>query len=48
MKTEGVFITSGIIDTREKDVLQAFEMHGLAVTERHENEGWLNFVCRRK
>lgn len=43
---QGVFITSGIIDTREADVLAAFAQNGLAVIRRTEEGGWLSFVCR--
>lgn len=46
MKPDGVFITSGIIDTREENVLAAFAAHGLVVAERREEAGWLSFVCR--
>lgn len=42
----GVFITSGIIEPREADVLEAFAANGLEVVERHESGGWLCFVCR--
>lgn len=48
LKDDGVFIASGIIDTREEEVLAAFEENGFAVTERHEDSGWLCFVCRKK
>lgn len=43
---DGVFITSGIIDTRENDVTQAFREHGFQILERREDSGWLCFVCR--
>lgn len=44
----GVWITSGIIDTREPDVLAAFEENGFVVTDRMEDGGWLCFACKRK
>ncbi len=43
----GVWITSGIIDAREPDVLAAFAENGFAVTGRMEEGGWLCFACRR-
>ena len=44
MKEDSVFITSGIIDTRENDVLAAFEKYGFKVKERHTSGGWVCFV----
>jgi ribosomal protein L11 methyltransferase len=41
----GVFITSGIIDTRESDVLEAFEKYGFKVRARHMKNGWVCFEC---
>lgn len=41
----GVFITSGIIDTRESDVLEAFEKYGFKVRARHTKNGWVCFEC---
>lgn len=43
LKEDGVYITSGIIDTREQDVLDAFEKYGFEVLGRHESCGWLCF-----
>ena len=42
----GVYITSGIIDTREQDVLTALAACGFTVVERHAHGGWLCLVCR--
>ncbi len=42
----GVYIVSGIIDTREADVLAALDKCGFAVAERHAHGGWLCLVCR--
>ncbi len=47
MDKDGVFITSGIIDTREGDVKQAFARFGFEIIERHEDGGWICFVCKR-
>lgn len=47
MNEDSLFITSGIIDTREKDVLQAFDKYGFKVVERNESSGWLCFVLKK-
>ncbi len=47
MQDDAVFITSGIIDVREDDVVSAFEKYGFKVIERHENNGWLCFVTKK-
>ena len=44
MKPGAVFITSGIIDTREEDILAAFAQYGFTIQERHEDGGWVCFV----
>lgn len=48
LKDDGVYITSGIIDTREQDVLDAFEKYGFEVIGRHESCGWLCFETKLK
>lgn len=48
MKDDGVFITSGIIDTREQDVLDAFQKYGFEVVARHSEKGWVCFECKVK
>lgn len=48
LKDDGIYITSGIIDTREQDVLDAFEKYGFEVLGRHESCGWLCFETRLK
>lgn len=47
MSDDAVFITSGIIDKREQDVLAAFESNGFRVVERNENNGWLCFSLKK-
>ena len=44
---DGVYIVSGIIDTREQDVLTALDACGFAVVERREHGGWLCLVCKK-
>lgn len=46
MNPDAVFITSGIIEPRENDVLAAFAANGLEVIARHESGGWLCFETR--
>ena len=41
----GVFITSGIIDTREDDVVAAFQKYGFRIRARHVDNGWVCFEC---
>ena len=43
MKDGGVFITSGIIDTREQDVIDAFDKYGFKIKARHTKGGWVCF-----
>lgn len=44
---DGIYITGGIIDTREDDVLYSFSQNGFEVIERYENNGWLVFALRK-
>ena len=43
----GVYIVSGIIDTREADVLAALADTGFTVAERRAHGGWVCLCCRR-
>lgn len=45
---DGIFITSGIIDTREQDVLNAVEQNGFQVIERRTSGGWVALACKAK
>lgn len=47
MKDDAVFITSGIIDTREQDVIDAFNKYGFKVEARHTKGGWVCFECSK-
>ena len=47
MSDDAVFITSGIIDTREQDVLEAFKKYGFSIVERRERGGWLCFALKK-
>ena len=46
MTDDAVFITSGIIDSREDDVLAAFNKNNFEVLKRYEDNGWLVFVLK--
>ncbi len=48
LKENGVFITSGIIDTREEEVKTALLENGFTVLERNEQNGWICFVCKKQ
>ena len=45
---DGIFISSGIIDTREQDVLNALEQNGFQVIERRTSGGWVALACKAK
>ena len=47
MKDDALFITSGIIDTREQDVIDAFNKHGFEIKARHTKGGWVCFECTK-
>ena len=46
MKEDAVLIVSGIIDLREKDVLNAAEKHGFTVTEKRYKDNWCAFALK--
>lgn len=48
MNDKAVFITSGIIDTREQDVIEAFDKYGFEIKKRHTEAGWVCFECEKK
>ena len=43
----GIYITGGIIENRESDVLLSFAENGFEVIEKRENNGWLVFALRK-
>lgn len=47
LKDNGVYITGGIINSREPEVLDSFSKYGFKVTERREEKGWLVFVLKK-
>ncbi|MCL2105532.1 MAG: 50S ribosomal protein L11 methyltransferase [Oscillospiraceae bacterium] len=44
----GLWISSGIIDTREPDILAGFESAGWVVAEHREEGGWLCFTVKQQ
>lgn len=48
MNEDSLFIVSGIIDSREPDVLKAFTENGFEITERKQKDTWLCFVLRKR
>ena len=42
----GLFLCSGVIDTRADEVAAALEMNGLTVTEKRERSGWVSFTAK--
>ena len=47
IEQDGVFICSGIIDTRAEEVRGVLDDSGLLILEANELEGWYSFVCRQ-
>ena len=47
MTDDGVFLCSGIIDTRADEVAAALERNGLRVIRRREQNGWVSLAAKR-
>ncbi len=47
LKEGGIFITSGIIDDREADVVKAYETAGLTYLGRSEQGGWVSLIYQK-
>ncbi len=48
LEEDGILITSGIIDSRENDVLDAFNKFGYKILESYKKDNWRAFVCRKE
>ena len=48
LKPGGTYITGGIIDVREDEVLASFAANGFTVQQRFEDKGWLVFVLKHE
>ncbi|MGN0528014.1 MAG: 50S ribosomal protein L11 methyltransferase [Eubacterium sp.] len=47
LSDDGIYITGGIIESREDEVLMSFAQNGFKVVQRFEEKGWLVFVLRQ-
>lgn len=47
MTEDAVLITSGIIDVRMQDVVDAFARFGFEIVESRSKDNWFAFVCKR-
>ncbi len=47
LENDGVYITGGIIESREDDVLYSFALNGFKVIERFEEKGWLVYALKK-
>jgi len=48
LKDNGLFITSGIINTKKQEVKDALEQSGFAIEETLVMEDWIAFIARKK
>ena len=48
MKENSVFITSGVIASREDEVRQSFYKNGFEIIEENRDADWFCFVCRKR
>ena len=46
LKPGGLFLTSGIIDERAAEVMDALRADGWEIAEINDSEGWFSFLCR--
>ena len=46
LKEGGLFLTSGIIDTRAAEVAQKLRDAGWEIVEERSSEGWFSFLCK--
>ncbi|MCL2513568.1 MAG: 50S ribosomal protein L11 methyltransferase [Oscillospiraceae bacterium] len=44
LEKDGVYIVSGIIDSREEEVLESFKDYGFQITGKFRENGWLCFI----
>ena len=42
----GLFLCSGVIDSRAEEVAAQLQKAGLAILERYDDDGWTAFLCR--
>lgn len=46
LEADGIFICSGIIDTRSHEIETALRNHGYQIVEKKEKNGWVSFVSQ--
>ena len=46
LRPGGLFLCSGIIDTRAGEVAEAIRQSGLTLLEQQEADGWCAYTCR--
>ena len=46
LKEGGLFLTSGIIDTRAEEVAEKLRQNGWEIVEERKSEGWFSFLCK--
>ena len=46
LKEGGLFLTSGIIDTRAEEVAEKLRQNGWEIVEERSSEGWFSFLCK--
>jgi ribosomal protein L11 methyltransferase len=47
MAEDGLFICSGIIDTRAEEVAEALERNGLHIQETRSRSGWFSYTAKK-
>lgn len=47
LEDDGIYITGGIIESREDEVTFSFVQNGFEILERFENNGWLVFALKK-
>lgn len=47
LEDDGIYITGGIIESREDEVLLSFAQNGFEILQRFENNGWLVFALKK-
>lgn len=47
LEDDGIYITGGIIESREDEVLFSFAQNGFEILQRFENNGWLVFALKK-
>lgn len=47
LKDNGIFITSGIIDSKEQDVKRALEKQGFVIIETNKQDHWVSLIAKK-